>query len=198
MRTYLALASASLVVLLGATAGAAAPAGLKVTDPAGDANGVNSQGLGLGLPVPSIATAPAQLGGGDLVGLDFRTVFRGKKAKAFTVTMRLSEPVQQGVNYLATMQTSVPCGTSSIIQLGYQDTGALVNQLAICQSADPGGTSTTLGNGELAADGRSIVWTISPDFKPGVKVDALYAASSVFVLGVFDELTSDRVYTYGR
>lgn len=196
MRTRLALVALPLVALLGHAAGAAAPAGLRVADPAGDANGVNGQNAGL--PVPSTSTAPAQLAGADIVRLDLSTVFKGKKAKALRITLRLSDAVQQGVNYLVTMTTSVSCGTSSTIQLGYQDTGALVNSLALCQAAEAGGTSTDLGDAELGADGRSIVWTLSPDFKPGVRLSDLYASTSVFVLGVFDELVSDRVYTYGR
>lgn len=197
-----ALVAASALALLALVhpSGAATPKGLHLKDLAGDANGVNSQESGL--PLPATATAPAQLAAGDILALDVTTRFKGvgkaKKAKGFTVRLTLAAPVQAGVNYLVTMESSSPCGDSSTMQLGYEEMGpAATSELTICHGATTTGDSTEIGTTELSVDRKSIIWTIDDVFKPGTRVTDWFASSSVFVVGVFDELVSDAAFRYG-
>ncbi|MBV9097016.1 MAG: hypothetical protein JO079_03070, partial [Frankiaceae bacterium] len=82
-RMALAVAAAAAVTLTH-PAGAAAPKSgdLHVTDPTGDANGINGQGIGA--PVPSQSTGPASVAGADITSIDLKTLWvgKGKKRKA--------------------------------------------------------------------------------------------------------------------
>ena len=197
-RTALALAAAA-TVFAGQSAHAAAKP-LVLADLTGDANGVNSQAIGL--PLPPTSTAAASVKGADIVSLTLTNVFKGKgklaKPAGMTVTLKLNGAIQQGVNFVVTMDTSTPCGPSSTIQLGYEDAPLLNNGLAICQSADAGGDSATIGSTSVDAEKGVITWTIDGSvLSKGTKVSGIEASSTVFVLGVFDDLISDKVFTYG-
>lgn len=197
-RTPALVASLLTAAAIAHPAGAATPPGLHVADLLGDANGVNSQDLGLPLPATSTPAAVKPL---DIAGFDVVNLFKGKgktrKPAGFTFRLRFAGPLQDGVNVTVTMATSTPCGESSTIQLGYQKTPALTNALAICQSADPSGSSTTIGATEVAADGTSITWTMDKVLPARTAITDFSASTSVFVVGVFDELTSDRTFVYG-
>lgn len=193
MRRLPALAvTTAALVLLAHPSGAAAKR-FHIADLAGDANGVNGQGFGF--PVPGQSTAPAQVSGADILGIDVTNRFKGsgkaRKPAGFDVVVHLAAPLQQGVLLTLTMNTSVPCGDSSTIQLG-----AGTSSLAICQSSDPSKAGATVGSAEV--DGKDVHWTIDDLFKAGTKIDAFSATTSVFVLGVFDEAGSDAVFTYGK
>jgi hypothetical protein len=193
-RLALVVAAAAAVTLTH-PAGAAAPKSgdLHITDPSGDANGVNNQGFGL--PVPSESTSPATVSGADITSIDLKTLWVGKgkkrKAQGFFVILKLAAPLQKGVLITATMQTSVPCGDTSTIQLGYG-----TEALTICQGT--GTSSTTIGSSEISDDGKTVTWQIDPIFKPGATVTNIDATTSVFVLGVFDDAASSGVFHYGR
>jgi hypothetical protein len=190
----LAAASAVALIALAAPSGAAARR-FHIADATGDANGINGQGIGL--PLPSTATGPAELAGADITGIDLVNRFRGagkaRKASGFDVTLHLAAPLQQGTVITVTMVTSAPCGDSSTIQLG-----AGTSALAICQSSKTGSAGATIGSTEVSADKKSILWSIDNLFKAGTKITSFYASSSVFVLGVFDEAASDATFTYGK
>lgn len=193
----LSLAVAALAVAALAHPAAAAKSGaLHVIDPAGDANGINGQGFGIS--APSVSTSPASLSGADITKIDLVTNFvrkhKTRHAVGFDVVLKLAAPLQKGVLITVTMDTSVPCGDTSTIQLAYG-----TSALAVCQT--PAGSSTsndTIGDWEASDDGTTITWHIAPIFKPGVKISNIYASTSVFVLGVFDEASSQGVFTYGK
>ena len=188
----LAAVAAIATVALPATAAPAKPA-LHISDPAGDANGVNGQGFGA--PVPSMSTSPASVSGADITGIDFRTNFAGKgkrrHADGFSVTLKLAAPLQKGVLITVTMDASAPCGPSNTIQLGYG-----TSSLAVCQTS--GTTNDDIGSWEVSDDKTSITWDIAPVFKPGTTITNVNATTSVFVLGVFDEAKSSAIYKYGK
>ena len=192
----LSLAVAALAVAALAHPAAAARSGaLHVTDPTGDANGINGQSAGL--PAPSVSTSPASLSGADITKIDFVTSFvrnhKTRRAVGFDVVMKLAAPLQKGVLITVTMDSSVPCGDTSTIQLAYG-----TSALAVCQSAAGSTTNDTVGDWEASGDRTTITWHIAPIFKPGVKISNIYASTSVFVFGVFDEATSQGVFTYGK
>lgn len=191
MRRLPALAATAAAAVLLAHPSSAAGKAFRLTDPAGDANGINSQGLDL-VPVPSTAT-PVQLAGADITSLTLTNRFKGRKLKGFDVTLKLAAPLQQGVLITLTMDTAKPCGDSSRIQLA-----AGTSSLAICQSADPGGDSTTVGETEVSSDRTSVTWYVDNLFPAGTKITNFNATTSVFVLGVFDELLSSKSFSYGK
>jgi hypothetical protein len=189
-----ALATAAVALVVLAHPSSAATKRFHIADPVGDANGVNGQGIGPG--VPSRSTAPADLAGADITGIDlvnrFKGVGRARKPSGFDVTLRLAAPLQTGTVITVTMDTSVPCGGSSRIQLG-----AGTSSLAICQSSKTGSAGATIGTTEVSPDRKSITWSIDNLFRSGTRISGFYASSSVFVLGVFDEAASDATFTYG-
>jgi len=176
-------------------AGAATKPGLHIADAVGDANGTNGQSVGA--PVPSESTSPASVAGADITKIDLVTRFVGKgkhrKAQGFDVTLKLAGKLQQGTVVTVTMDTSVPCGDTSTIQLGYG-----TSKLAVCQSAAGSTTNDSIGSYDASTDLTTITWTIDPIFKAGTRITNFYASTSVFVLGVFDEVTSSAVFTYGK
>lgn len=198
-RTALALAAAA-TVFAGQSAHAAAKP-LVLTDLTGDANGVNSQAIGL--PLPSTSTAAASLKGADIVSLTLSNVFKGKgrqaKPAGMTVTLKLNGAIQEGVNFVVTMDTSTPCGASNTMQFGYSSTPALDTSLANCQSSEPGADdAVTVGSTSVDAANGVITWTVDGGtLTKGAKVTDIQASSTVFVLGVFDDLLSDKTFTYG-
>lgn len=187
--------AAMAVAVFAHPAGAAPKSGLHITDPVGDANGINGQDTGES--VPSVSTSPASVSGADITGIELGTDFAGKgrkrKAVGFHVTMKLAAPLQKGVLITVTMDSSVPCGETNTIQLGYGTA-----PLAVCEKAGTSTTNDDIGDAEISDDNTAITWHIGPIFKPGVKISNFYASSSVFVLGVFDETYSSGVFTYGK
>jgi hypothetical protein len=195
MRRLPAFAVTATALLVLAHPSAAVTKRFHIADPTGDANGVNGQGFGM--PVPSAATGPAEVAGADIVGLElvnrFKATGKARKASGFDVVLHLAAPLQQGTVITVTMDTSAPCGGSNRIQLG-----AGTSSLATCQPATTTGSGTTIGTTEVSSDRKSVTWSLDNLFKAGTKVTNFYASSSVFVLGVFDEATSDAAFTYGR
>ena len=187
--------AAAAIAISTLPAGAATKPGLHIADTVGDANGLNGQDFGA--PLPSTSTSPASVAGADITGVDLVTRFvgRGKhrKADSFDVVMKLAGPLQKGVQITVTMTTSTPCGDSNTIQLGYG-----TSKLAVCQSAAGSTTSDNIGSYDASTDLTTITWTIDPIFKAGTRITNFYASTSVFVLGVFDEVTSSAVFTYGK
>lgn len=193
-RLATAVVAAAAVALI-QPAGASAPKpGLQVNDPVGDANGINGQFIGL--PLPSTSTSPASVSGADIASIDFKTDFTGKGKKrkpyGFDVTLKLAAPLQKGVLITMTMDTSTPCGDTSTIQLGFG-----TETLVVCQS-NGGTTNDTIGSAEASADGKAVTWTIDPVIKSGTTITNIYASTSVFVAGVFDEAKSSATFHYGK
>src|SRR5687767_12986817 len=84
-------------VLLATGAGASAPNTLRLTDVAGDANGVNSQSL----PKATFGNivGPAQRPEADLRSVTFAPTHAGGECTGFTVTIELSAPAGENIIY---------------------------------------------------------------------------------------------------
>ena len=192
----IALAVAAAAVAISAhPAGAATRPGLHISDAVGDANGLNGQNFNA--PVPSQSTTPASVAGADITRIDLVTRFVGtgkhRKADGFDVTLKLAGKLQQGTVITVTMDSSRPCGHSNTIQLGYG-----TSKLAVCQSPPGSTTNDNIGSYDASTDLTTITWSIGPVFKPGTTITNIYASTSVFVFGVFDEAKSSGVFTYGK
>ena len=200
-RTPLALAAAAACALV--LPAHAAPAA-QLTDVTGDANLVNGQAVGL--PVPGQATSPASVGAADVVSVRMATVFkkigRVKVAKGFTVTLQLADAPTNGVLYSVHAQVPASCdGTNTDLSLAYLEYGATRSNYAYCQDpSDATGANETDLLIDVHADTakRTVTWTLDKLPKSGVKVTAVTANTSVFVLGVFDEAEGTGTFTYGK
>lgn len=196
--------------LLAATAGGllalavpspAAPAP-QVTDLAGDANGVNSQSLGL--PLPGTATAPASNGAADIVSVTFATAWKKlgsvKVPNGVTVTMTLSGAPAEGTAYAVHAVVPKTCdGEHTDLSLSYLEYGLTRANYAQCHDASEVDGDVTEMLVEVTTDAarKTITWRLSKGIQKGAKVDSITADTSVFVLGVYDEATGSRAYTYG-
>ena len=102
-RRRLALALAVAAVVAGAaSAGAAGPAPVVLTDLAGDANGINDQGV-----VPQsveFATAPASYGGLDFTRVSLTSVGTAKACRGFILSMEFAAPVDPSVPAIYRLQ----------------------------------------------------------------------------------------------
>jgi hypothetical protein len=93
---------------------------LAITDQAGDANGINGQGVVTGTPDP--ATAPASRAAADIVSWGLGREDDGKVVKAFTATMTLSSAPDQATQYRIRLQA--PACTTWFIEYQFPPTGA--------------------------------------------------------------------------
>lgn len=197
------------------TGGSAAPAPApQITDPAGDANAVNSQGMPVGGP-GNQSTAPASVGSLDIVSVQFTTtgatttsVVRGKRRSVFTpdgftVTMTLAAPPDLGV-----YRVEGAVGACSIFWVQYfNDPAAPGSSLRHnCGSTD----SVTAATKDVAVparvQGNTITWTMKLKALPaGVKlgniITDLVAESRATLVAVtvprVDEATSTGTYKIG-
>ena len=201
MRRTLVLAG-TLAGLLALVAPAPAAPAPHVIDLAGDANGANGQAQGL--PVPGTATAPASVGAADIVSVTLATVWRkvGSKkiANGFTVTMQLSEPPAQGIDYAVLAQVPSTCdGQRTHLSLNYLDHfGASDSHVASCTDWSVGGAKTDMLL-DVRADAakKTVTWTLSKGLAKGAKVTSIKADTSVSAVGFFDEASGGKAFTYG-
>src|SRR4029077_20985555 len=101
----------------------------QITDPTGDANGINQQFPGLGPEPPDEQTAPADGAAADITSVLFETNFvtkkvHGKKVKVangFTVTMTLAAAPTSDIEY----RVSGAAGDCSSVFFEYNTAPAL-------------------------------------------------------------------------
>ncbi len=208
-----AVAVAALALAAGTTAHAAAPTfkPVTITDPAGDANGINGQGTE---DVPSTST-PSDYSGGDIVSIAWVTNGTKSKPTGFTVTMTLSGAPAKNTIYRVTTATA-DCST---FWLNYSDmvdgaiTGSLQHNCPGFTGANPTSSSESvkLGDGVTVKD-KTITWTVPASVipsavKPGTAITSLsghtrfYAGTSISggaTVPQIDEAAGDGTYVYGK
>ena len=203
-----AAGAVAAVIPAHAATGAAKPTP-QVTDPTGDANGLNSQeGL---LPAnPNQATAPASYTNGDIVSVTFATVFkkvhRKKVPTGFTATLTLAAPpTDTHVDYNIDADVS---GCDGFVDFDYNiDPTVGANSISCFHATDPTDpTSLTAGATAYAAppavvSGNSITWTVPlSTFKVGTQftgLDAQTLVSPTFAPEI-DEASSTNTFTVGK
>lgn len=179
-------------------ASAAAP---QLTDPTGDANGVNSQSIGLPLPSQS---APVGVAAADIVSTAFTTTYKkvGRKQvpHGLRIVLTLAAAPQENTVYGVTATVPDGCdgkgGTD--LSASYQLIAGVVSGFVNCGphgSADT--TDIAMGDAVVDAAKRTVTWDVYGDtLKPGSVFEEIAADTSVFVVGVFDEAKGDASYTY--
>jgi hypothetical protein len=130
----------------------------QVTDPKGDANGLNDQGVGA--PVPSAST-PVEDSGADILSVLFQSTFTTKGHKkvpsGMTITLTLAAPPTPEHIYRVTA-TAPSCSGGAQLFFEYTTTVG---------AASPGGArcpgtvkSTAVPVTSVVTKGDSIVWTL--------------------------------------
>jgi hypothetical protein len=201
----LAAAAAVIATTIPSHAATAKP---QITDPVGDGNAVNDQGLGA--PVPS-QTTPSEYAGGDIVSVTFQTLFvkRGTKrvANGFTVTMKLAGPPGPQTDYRITAHTPTCSADVGEVRFQYDSLAAGARGGAQCYST----TATTpspIKTKSVVVKGSTIIWTLPANAVPkGTSFADLGASTRMVFPGspsprsatvpAVDVAGSSSIYTYG-
>lgn len=197
----LAATAAVAAAVLPAHAGTAKP---QITDPTGDANGVNGQPELIGGPDPNVATGPASYASADIVSVSFVNNFATKKVKrktvkapvSFTVTLTLAAAPDARTYYGVT--ANVP-GCSQGVTFEYSTQPIYGADDVNCFD---GSTFNDYPAMSAVIKGNSISWTVPVAGIPvGTKLTGLAAHAGEGVLGAMptlDEAETTATFTVGR
>ena len=204
MRTRLvAIAAAAGVAAAVMPAHAAGPKP-QITDPTGDANGLNDQSTGTGVP-PSVSTAPADIAAADIVSVLFQTNFvtktvkrkKVKVANGFTVTLTLAAAPTTDIEYRV---SGAAADCSSVF---FEDNTAPVTGGS--DTRCPGATPTTdVDYGVTATiSGNKISWVVPNGvFHNGTVFSSLNAQTRTVEGAItapqIDYAESGATYTVGK
>jgi hypothetical protein len=180
----------------------------QLTDPAGDANGINGQGVVIGLPNPS--TGPAQLASADITSVRFATKFVTKRvngvlkkvATGFTVTMALGAAPLPETFYRITT-TASGCG-SLWFEYGTDVTQGGTTVRCLTDDISPTAEDDVYKVPEATVKGSSIIWKIAKSQIPvGTTLSTLHAETrlnpAVITTPVIDETgLTKATYTVGK
>lgn len=197
MRVALAaLAAAALGAAVPASAGTAGKP--QLTDPAGDANLVNGQGLVDGLP--DVSTAPADLAAADITAVTLRTVRSGRKVTGTSVTLTLAgAPTDPELFYRVT--ASIPSCADLFIEYGTD--AATGGSTVRCPASDPTAADRIYNTPAAVVKGTTITWTLPVKEFP---VRTRFSSLSVDTRGnpllvtapVIDTATTAKTFTVGK
>jgi len=202
MRTRL-FASAAVVALaafaMPAHAGAVKP---QIVDPAGDANDINDQGLGI---ADQSVSTPADLSSADILSVTFQTVFatkvvKGKKTQVptgFTVTMTLAAAPGPAIEYRV---SGAAAGCSSVF-FEYSTSPAKGGSDIRCPATPP--ASNVAYPGQTIVKGNSIIWSVPINaFPKNTTFSSLNAQTRFNPAAVtapqIDYASSNATYTVGK
>lgn len=202
----LALAAAAAVVaaVMPAHAGTVKPL---ITDPTGDANGVNGQPELIGGPDPNVATGPASYASADVVSVTFVNNYVTKKIKrktvkipvSFTVTLTLAGAPDTRTYYGVTATTkSCPDG----VTFEYSTQPVYGADDVNCFDSSGTGSFNDYPATAAVVKGNTISWTVADSGLPvGTVLTNLGAHAGEGVLGgmpTLDEAESTATFTVGK
>jgi hypothetical protein len=209
MRIRLATAAAVAGIAVAALPGHAATAPKpQITDPTGDANGVNGQGIATGAPSPA---TPADASAADIKSVLFQTTFKtktvhGKVVKVptgFTVTMTLAAAPSMP-NVIYRVAASAPsCDT---LFFEYSTAVSGTDGSARCAASLPA-TSGPVAVTSVAVKGSSVIWTVPVKSLPAGQTLSSLDAQTRFISGTpgvsltapqYDEASSAATFTIGK
>ena len=220
-----ALLAAPIAMCLAATSHAAAPAKapapLAMTDLAGDANGISTQGQVTGTPVPDGTSTPADVKQFDIKSLTIAATGAmasrkvGKKTvkyfncTGYTATLELSDaPLLSGTLYRVQAATgahdqywlemSNPAGAATATTLRYTDDATTLgtSSIAITPAKVTGSKITfTVTAANLKASGESIGKTLLAGFGADVRTNGKVNGSGA-TAPMWDQLTTDGSQTW--
>jgi hypothetical protein len=200
LSTKTLLVAASVLGALALPSEAAPAPKPQIVDTVGDANGLNGQAIGL--PLPSVAT-PAGASMADIQSVRWSTVFKkvGRKrvARGMQVVLTLADAPQTGFYYSVGATVPATCdGAGTALVLTHVDEKASRVDTVSCQD-NATASSTNLGSDVVVdAAAHTITWTFDAGLKVGTRFTDLTAATSAFVVGVYDDAATATPYVYGR
>jgi hypothetical protein len=176
----------------------------QITDPTGDANGINGQSIVNGLP--SVGTGPAEFAPADITSVTFASTFTTKKVHkrviktptGFTLTLALAAPpTDPEVEYRV---SAAAAGCASVF-FEYGTDVATKGTDVRCPSSVAASTSYTVGPAKVS--GNTITWTLSTKaFPVGTTFSSLNAQTrfnpAVLTAPAFDDASSAATYTVGK
>lgn len=208
IRTVLATSSVLVAALL---AGDASAASVTVTDTAGDANGVNGQGVVAG-PAENTAT-PGSQNGFDILGMTFSSTFTGKgKTRApkdlVIVVNYAGRPDETSSVHLVNIGASGGCDSPSSLLYFAGPLGKSAVMRTCTDGSDPTATFHEVDLSAPKVGDKTLTWTISykllaalpVPFKTGTSLTDLGAQSRythAVNLPVMDLVRSTSSYKLG-
>jgi len=203
----MAAAAAVVAAVVPAHAGAQKA---QMTDPAGDANAINSQPtLGVpGVPNPNAATAPASYSADDIVSVSFVNNFVTKKVKrktvktftSFTATMTLSAAPDPAHSYYAVTATSADCPDGITFEYSTQPSILAFDDVNCYDSG--AGSFNDYPATAAVVKGNTISWTVAASgMKTGTVLKDLGAYAGLGFIGgmpTVDEASSAATFTVGK
>jgi hypothetical protein len=200
----LALAAAAGIGVTALPSHAATAPKPQITDPAGDANGINDQGEPAAVPSQS---TPGDVSGADIKSVTFATTFVTKRvhgksvrtATGFTVTMALSAAPMPFVNYRVYASTSA-CAS---LFFEYNTTPGTAGPRVRCPGSIPAVSADKLFTATETVKGSSIVWTVpTKTFPAGTSFSTLKADTRFnpvkLTVPVIDEASTAATFTVGQ
>jgi hypothetical protein len=189
----------------------------QITDPSGDANGLNDQGTGLGAPPAS--QTPAGDSAADITGLTFQTTFKTvTTARTIVVTTKKKGKIVK-IRKTVVTTTKVPTGstitetlaaapdTNTFYAISFTSTAATCKSVELIYDGNPapvyaqndgrcqdsGTTAGTITGPASAISGSTIVWTLPlTAFPVGTGFSAISASS---LTGVVPAVVIDQTET---
>jgi hypothetical protein len=209
MHLRLVCAAAAAGIAVAATPGFAAKAPKpQITDPVGDANAVNGQGVVTGTPEP---TTPADVSGADITSVRFQSTYKTKTVHGrtkripagFTLTMTLAAaPTTPNVVYR--VSSSAPICEELFFEYSTSVSNTVGSARCAAALPQPSGPIPVT---KVVVKGNSIIWTVPAKSLPaGQTLTSLDAQTRVIAetpaLTVtapqYDEASSSATYTVGK
>jgi len=208
MRIRLATAVAAAGIAVTALPGHAATLKPQITDPVGDANAVNGQGVATGAPEQS---TPVDASGADIKSVLMQTTYKttkahGKRVKVptgFTVTMTMAAaPTMPNVIYR--VAASAPSCQTLFFEYSTAVSGS--DGSARCAAELPT-NSGDVAVTSVAVKGNSVIWTVPAKSVPVGQTLSGLDAQTRFISGTpgvsltapeYDEASSSATFTVGK
>ena len=137
---------------------------LVVTDVAGDANGLNTQG-GLVPVAPPVPGTPANLKQADILSFSLGRKDDGKKVKALVGTLTTAGPSDKGVDYRIRM--SAPGCTTFYLELERSALGDSAYLRHNCTEGEATSGGANFDPIDVVISGSTITWTVPISALPG-------------------------------
>lgn len=182
----------------------AATAKPQITDPTGDANGINDQGVGA--PIPSEA-GPADFSAGDITSVSFTSTFVTRKVSGklkrvptgFTVKMALASAPTTPEVFYRVVASAADC-TDVFFEYG---TDVATGGSTVRCPATPPAPSTTYSDAAAVVKGNTITWTLPlRAFPVGTTFTSLTAQTrfnpAVVTAPQIDAAASTATFTVGK
>lgn len=201
----LALAAAAGIAVTALPSHAATAPKPQITDPTGDANAINGQGIVTGGPEPA---TPVDVSAADVKSVLFQSTFKTKKVNGkvvkvptgFTVTMTLAAAPTTPEVFYRVIAAVAGCANDVFFEYG---TDVATGGSDVRCPATPPANDQTYSDAAAVVKGSTITWTLPLSaFRAGTKFSSLEATTrfnpAVVTAPQIDDATSSATFTVGQ